>query len=1231
MKSLFLIFALLIPATVLSQGITNGTSLYYVGSGGSDANSGKTWALRWASISKVNSTLGSESTYDTVLVAAGTYTTTLNLSYAGASRTTRLVVMNYGTDRPVIDVDGGYAASGWEGTSADSNQVLQGFKIESDSFIYWNGCVGLVIKNCYAVHPAISEIYEQGKMEYSSWCIVDQCTTNTTPLGTSPWLPNPPNDGEEKNGLSINYDSHHILVQNCRLMGEITHYQQSTYGGTSVSYLIYRDNESWRSHGPSDGGAGGVHHMLFDNIVYRRNYSSWTSQNGKGMTWQTLGCENTIWRYCRVLKDTNGYNVNRTVLAGGVNDSLHTWKTFAAYNNTLIGMYHYDDGYSDRGLMMFFEQYHNYTENWPYMETLHFKNNIFCRSNGFMLFYSDHGSTDIDGHDIVFGNNLWYDATAGDYAKIELQWYGNGTGLISMSTAQSSYPTMFYDNIEQAPRFVDSANFDLRLQSGSPAIDAGTHLTIVNDVGGGSGTSLVVDNAMYFCDGWGMVEGDSIKIGSTDPVGITSISGNTITLEASRTWGDNDPVYYYRYDRWKGSAPDIGAMEYDSGEPPGWGPFNKVWAVDGSQMVRWKTFYNAARDADSNRVFSGDSIHIQSLKNDQVSFQLVIEGGVTATDSINVMLDYLNDGTNWIINTSSACSTFVGRYIEPFMVWYNYCDTRATSIYWDNPYPLPDSLYLGWVPNFLVPLEVNRKLLSQGGGDTLQYGAGGRSGPGFKVFPLRNTTIWFDIFVPKTTPAGTYRGEVKIVKTSRADTLFRIPIDLKVRNYALSDTMHMPYFAYINASSLAGRGQVTVGSTYYNETWMPRLQYWAKRHRFDIALGGETYVDFMDHRMGFYSGWRYTKAQGYEGIGEGKGNNVYIAGLYNCNFRTWHADGYGVDALGDYPDTPTGWRRLSDQFEQAFLDSAASTIRAVELIDEALHHDVDTLYTYGEQRLSMDTVSTWIRTGTGVGKNLRTFIPNGWFDPWTVEHIPASGWHGAASMYCQGPNAFSWGYGYNTDRYNPRYGHDPWTVEEVRERGAADPRPTLIGTYHSGAGFMPNFQGVDMPLTYPRLSFWVCWEYQVDFLLRWSLNEWCPWPEDNPFIRLFPGFSESQDGVGIAYGEDKQYPEYAMGLQMPITSVSIKAMRDGLRDYEMLYEANRRGVLDTNWINRTGVWAAFNDYRYAQHQENGFPSWAINGYLLEGLRREMAVALESVGQGETEVSTIKKLRGKRLF
>jgi hypothetical protein len=136
---------------------------------------------------------------------------------------------------------------------------------------------------------------------------------------------------------------------------------------------------------------------------------------------------------------------------------------------------------------------------------------------------------------------------------------------------------------------------DLNLQSFSPAIDGGIHLTEASGAGTNSIT-LVVDDVLYFQDAtWGsdLARGitlfpDWIAIGSvSNVVQIQSINyaTNRITLASPMTWTDNAPVWLYKKSDGaivlQGSAPDMGAYEYyGEGSQPIPGDINGDGDVD---------------------------------------------------------------------------------------------------------------------------------------------------------------------------------------------------------------------------------------------------------------------------------------------------------------------------------------------------------------------------------------------------------------------------------------------------------------------------------------------------------------------------------------------------------------------------------------------------------------------------------------------------------------------------
>ena len=142
-----------------------------------------------------------------------------------------------------------------------------------------------------------------------------------------------------------------------------------------------------------------------------------------------------------------------------------------------------------------------------------------------------------------------------------LQTKTNFTGKEVNSQTVSGGPGSLFVDVPSQPTG-DPAQFNFQLAANSPAIDGGVFLT--QTVGSGSGTSMTVGDAKLFFDGYGITLGDEIQLeGQTARARITSISGNTLTLDQSLTWG-NDVGVSLSYE---GNTPDVGAIEYSGAIP----------------------------------------------------------------------------------------------------------------------------------------------------------------------------------------------------------------------------------------------------------------------------------------------------------------------------------------------------------------------------------------------------------------------------------------------------------------------------------------------------------------------------------------------------------------------------------------------------------------------------------------------------------------------------------------
>ena len=167
------------------------------------------------------------------------------------------------------------------------------------------------------------------------------------------------------------------------------------------------------------------------------------------------------------------------------------------------------------------------------------------------IYFCDWGQGDPVGN--VVKNNIFYENKGGP-----------------ITTDAVDTPQVVENNWETGdPLFVDDESPvdpfnpglpDFHLQKGSGCIDSGISLTRITSADG-NGTQFQVEDAGYFTNGWGMIDGDEIQLeGSTQKASIIKVDyvNNTITVDKSITWTQNIGIGL----AYNGSAPDLGAYEY---------------------------------------------------------------------------------------------------------------------------------------------------------------------------------------------------------------------------------------------------------------------------------------------------------------------------------------------------------------------------------------------------------------------------------------------------------------------------------------------------------------------------------------------------------------------------------------------------------------------------------------------------------------------------------------------
>jgi len=477
---------------------------------------------------------------DTCTVYAGTYNEHVSLS-AGAVGAYKTLQVN-GTD--VVYV--------YDFTISSHNKII-GFYIQNPSSPNSHDCVDIgnaatdiyiTSNNLYACgsHAMISGT----SSSYTSSYVYIQNNTFSYPCSTS--------SSPNVCAALVVLGDHHLIENN-----DISHTSDGVteYAG---SHNIFRRNTFHDNNSSDCGSNSGNCHIDFIatepstptqyNLYEENTELNNLGANGHGYLSQSDVCSSQCYKL--IIR----FNIGAHVGAGGIlddnanNSSVPGFSYVKSYNNTWV-------------------DYNNYSGNQLYGGTNGFTHNSTNGAEINDLFYYPESLANF--------NPYYTDASSAPFsASNNLAWCTGTPCSIHGHVYGSGNFTDDPGNIKADPMFVSYAGNNFQLSTGSPAIGAGTYLTTVASGDSGSGTTLVVNDASFFQDGYGLqgVNADCIAVTTvTKLVCITAVNyqTNTLTLASSITRSKGDPVWLYSDSTGRqvlvGKAPNIGAT-FDAGSPP---------------------------------------------------------------------------------------------------------------------------------------------------------------------------------------------------------------------------------------------------------------------------------------------------------------------------------------------------------------------------------------------------------------------------------------------------------------------------------------------------------------------------------------------------------------------------------------------------------------------------------------------------------------------------------------
>jgi len=557
-----------------------------------------------------------------------------------------------------------------------------------------------------------------------------------------------------------------------------------------------------------------------------------------------------------------------------------------------------------------------------------------------------------------------------------------------------------------------------------------------------------------------------------------------------------------------------------------------VWANEGGDKVT-RDELRASKDPRSvfNGLWDGGTIGIFGARNEVVGFNLILEAPEAAADNVTIAFDTLRGPDDAAIASVSTAGEgvlrWVDRNIELFYIRYLEIKGLSTDLFYEDydERHIPERFRRPWTgegegagtwedrpdhnklyPEIAVPLE----LIS-----------------GFDIAAGENQSVWVDVYIPKTVPAGSYEGTITILEDGEATR--EIPVELFVHDFTLPDLPNARTVLHYSSENINDRYLGTAypeeGTALYEQSLVLADRHFQLAHRHKVSLsgspGGYTPVERMDDAWGpRLSGELFTASQGYDGPGVGVGNNVYVIGEYG----QWPWQEGSRDDMWANTDAWVEW------FDARSF--ATPTEYFLYLIDES------------DDYSQIERWAQWIHENPGPGQRLMSMA--------TLDLPTAARYTPSLDI----PAAWA------------RFGiAEEW--ESALDALLADPRKRAY-LYNGGRPACGSFAIEDDGVAL-RVVAWAQYKKRIDRWFYWESTYYDNYQAGEGPTNVFQraqtyGFLDHADpvlgetgwnylnGDGVLFypGTDTRYPADNYGVPGPFASLRLKLWRRGLQDVDYL-------------------------------------------------------------------------------
>jgi hypothetical protein len=517
---------------------------------------------------------------------------------------------------------------------------------------------------------------------------------------------------------------------------------------------------------------------------------------------------------------------------------------------------------------------------------------------------------------------------------------------------------------------------------------------------------------------------------------------------------------------------------------------------DARPALQWWTTHALEKVRPGDRPREPTGIELQAARNEFEPFQLVLRAGSARLDGVDVtMSDLIGPAGARIAADQSTV------YVERFLRVATPSSVEGEAGEW---------------PDALVP-SVDR------------YAGEKRNAFPLALEPGRNQPIWIDLYVPPNAPPGAYHGQavVRGGGAARGETLAEAPVTLTVLPFALPSTSSFPTsFGFSGISALQQHYGGYKGDAELYE--LSRLYATALlRHRVSIAGGSMSPPEWTASPKKVTVKWaRYDKE-----VGPFLDGTVFADGEPLAGARATSIDVRTPPTLPGDDSKVLYWREWVRHFEQrGWLDrlflylwdepARDQNYGDVLKLGQEARDAAPELRTLLTEQLSSrlaPVVDVWVTL-------VNCIEPRPGVDGPCEETVPRSAYAAAE-----------------------REGRKVWWYQSCASHGC------------DTVGRAPDFTGwpsymVDVDPVANRIMPWLAFQYAIDGELYYNTVEaynekGSPWDD----VRAHGG---NGDGTLFYPGT----PDRIGGkTQIPIESVRLKLIREGLEDYEYLVLMERGG------------------------------------------------------------------------